>query len=520
MKNIKKQLCFLFLGLSVSLYAANWDGSTSEPKNTKEIDGKTFYVITAAEELAWFAEKVNGGEQEINAVLANDILFMDDTSKTSEVNWTPIGKNFSVRFKGVFDGAGQTIYGLYCKQDTHAGIFGATDSIAVIKNVKSRNSVINSNAIAGGIVAECFGKVLDCMNSGSVSSYVSGGIVGLLSYGNGIVKGCTNYGSVSSVGSIPISGGIVGHNNEGTVSICVNSGTVTSSRVNSTGSGSSGGIVGNNSGMVKDCKNTGRAFGGLVTTLEYVPRDTVSQISNSFSVTDSATAGVVVEVQDDRSLVINCYYDSDVLQGLSTESPNTGLHTSEMQSDSFAWILNTTNGDSAHSGVWSRGSEGYPIFADSLHLPIYKVVFDDSGATTDRYTNYKGLVAFPENPEPPAGKKFSGWFTNDEVKVGESTVFTKDQTVYAVYCDSSSCPTEPPDAIIANLPSPAWSVTASGRNFLVHAAPVGKPYALFDLQGKVLAKGRVESPEMTLSAPRAGSYIVRVGEHSVRMNAR
>ena len=191
-----------------------------------------------------------------------------------------------------------------------------------------------------------------------------------------------------------------------------------------------------------------------------------------------------------------------------------------MQSGSFAWVLNTTNGDSARSGVWSRGGEGYPIFADSLYKHIYRVVFDDDGETTDRYTNYKGLAAFPENPEPPEGKKFSGWFTDDNVKVKETTVFSKDQTVYAVYCELSSCPSEPSDALVANFPSPTWSVTASGRNFRIHAAPVGKPYALFDLQGKVLERGRIESSEMNVSVPRAGSYVVRVGKRSVRMNAR
>ena len=86
--------------------------------------------------------------------------------------------------------------------------------------------------------------------------------------------------------------------------------------------------------------------------------------------------------------------------------------------------------------------------------------------------------------------------------------------------ENSSSSSENPDVLVANLPAPTWSVTVSGRNFQVHAAPVGKPYALFDLQGKVLAKGRIESSEMTLSAPRAGSYIVRIGANTVRMNAK
>ena len=48
----------MVLCLATSLCAANWNGSTREPESTKKIDGKVFYVITSAEELAWFAAQV------------------------------------------------------------------------------------------------------------------------------------------------------------------------------------------------------------------------------------------------------------------------------------------------------------------------------------------------------------------------------------------------------------------------------------------------------------------------------
>ena len=84
----------------------------------------------------------------------------------------------------------------------------------------------------------------------------------------------------------------------------------------------------------------------------------------------------------------------------------------------------------------------------------------------------------------------------------------------------SSSSSEGSEAILARVPAPTWTATASGRSFRIHAAPVGKPYALFDLQGKVLAKGRIESSEMTILAPRAGSFVVRIGANTVRMNAK
>ena len=534
-----------FLGSSAF---ADWDGSSSEPKNTREIDDKIFYEISNPEELAWFAEQVNSGKSTINAVLVNDIKFMDDTNKTSFMYWTPIGKDSSAIFNGIFDGAGRTIYGLYSKQERFAGIFGVTDSNAVIRNVSSRKASIKGGSYAGGIVALNAGTVTGCTNSGTVfnSSSYGGGIAGR----NSGTIGCTNSGKVSSSSSYSYDGGISGWNS-GTISDCANSGKVSS--YSSSSSSYSGGISGWNSGTISDCTNSG-AFssfstssstssysygggiagwnGGTVTNCKNLGRlsskgssgglvgrnASKESLSNSFSVTDSARAGIIYS--DSTGTVTNCYYDSDVLPGKSTVAPNSGMHSSDMQSDRFAWVLNTTNGMAAHSGVWSRNSVGYPIFADSLHKPIYKVVFDDSGATSNRFTNYKGLISFPENPEPLEGEIFFGWYTDDNVKVKETTVFTKDMTVYAVYCEPSSCPAEPSAALISNLPSPAWSITASGRNFQILSAPVGKSYALFDLQGKVLAKGRVESSEMTLSASRAGSYIIRVGERSVRMNAK
>ncbi len=452
MKSIQKLLRLLVFSLSASLYAANWNGSTREPESTKKIEGKVFYVITSAEELAWFAAQVNSGKTTINAQLANDIHFMDDTSKTSSVNWTPIGKDSSAIFNGIFDGAGKTIYGLYSNQSKFAGVFGVTGNMAIVKNV-NLNAKVKGLSYVGGFVAYNWGLVSGCTNMGFAQSYrnISGGIAGL---NRGIITDCMNKGDVRGD---YYSAGITGEN-YGTVSYCTNMGAVFGEQ--SSCDRRAGGIVGSNSGLVTGCTNKGEVSSGCyksgiasknygtVSNCRNLGRlgntvgggglvgenETGKKIVNSFSVTGSAYAGVIYS---NSGTVTNCYYDSDVLTGKSTVAPNSGLHTSDMQSDRFAWVLNTTNGTAAHSGVWSRDSVGYPVFADSLHLPIYKVVFDDSGATTNRYTNYKGRVSFPANPEPPDGKMFSGWYTDDGVKVKATTVFSKDQTVHAVYIDAS-----------------------------------------------------------------------------------
>ena len=668
-------VALMFLG---SFAFADWDGSSSEPKNTREIDGKIFYEISNPEELAWFAEQVNSGKTTINAVLANDIKFMDDTNKTSSVNWTPIGgfgTGYS-RFGGVFDGAEYTIYGLYSYQE-NAGLFGKTERESVVKNVKMANSVVRggsdkqvsvlgrsyaggivafnngtvmncsnrdsldwgNNALdlyVGGIVGWNAGTVVDCSNDGAVPFVVgrdeygsyhnsySGGIVGwnvgsvtncinrgavfdekiycgkamyassggIVGWNEGSVTGCLNEGAISSCHRY--SGGIVGWN-EGSVTKCINRGTISFDdyfRSDISYISYSGGIAGRNDSIITNSWNSGRismktAYGaGLIGWL-----DSSAKIYNSYSIGDSAGFGVVYYAKGE---VISSFYDSDVfnsnvvLSGKETDSSNVGMHTADMQADRFAWILNTTNGTDSNSNIWSRDSVGYPIFADSVYKPIYRIIFIDNGDTIERYTNYKGQVEFPEL-RVPAGKVFTYWISSVrdiiEKRKLKDVVFTEDQTVDVVYRDTASAwfmiyffdadsnfissslvrygeipvcretPTKKstdeytykfvgwhtevtaareefdyyavfdstriiPQAVPVTVAVPAWSITASGRNFQVHTAPVGKPYALFDLQGKVLAKGRVESSEMTISVPRAGSYIVRIGNHSVRMNAK
>ena len=351
MKPIKTLILLLALLASFSFGAA-WTGANSEPENTKKIDGKTFYVITTPEELAWIAAQVNAGNGAINAVLANDIVFGAGTSKINTANaWTPIGKDSTHTFKGILDGAGYSIYGVYTEESlTYGGLVGVLAQKGIVRNIKMKKDSIRAKKYAGGLVAYNYGSVSSCTNSGSVSSSYSdysysGGIVG---YNTGSVSGCTNSGSVSSYS---YSGGIVGYNT-GSVTGCTNSGSDTSS----TSSTYSGGIVGYNTG-------------------------TSARVKNSYSVALSlgtkGTRGGVAGTNDSSAQIINCYYDSDILTGYSAIGSNTatatnvsGKTTADMKKDQFAWILNTANGTVANSKTWSRNG-GYPIFCEcdlSAHL--------------------------------------------------------------------------------------------------------------------------------------------------------
>ena len=184
MKPIKS--LFLLLALLASFsFGAAWTGSNSEPENMKKIDGKSFYVITTPEELAWIAAQVNSGNGAINAVLANDIVFGADTSTVNTTSaWTPIGKDSTHQFQGILDGAGYSIYGVYTvKTLAYAGLVGVLAKGGVVQNVKMKKASINASKYAGGLVAYNYGTITNCTNSGSVSasassSSYSGGISG------------------------------------------------------------------------------------------------------------------------------------------------------------------------------------------------------------------------------------------------------------------------------------------------------------------------------------------------------
>ena len=529
---------FAILAASATAFAANWTGSAVEPENMKKIDGKAFYVITSAEELAWFATQVNSGKTTINAVLDNDIVFGANTSSVGTYSWTPIGKTLNVAFAGIIDGNDKKIYGLYSSARDTTGFIGCLGTNGVLKNISFLKGSLSSNSVGGivgyskgtlssvlnesvsiagkasngkgGIVGVNAGTIQSCVNKNAIDGSVAGGVVGVNS---GTLKDCANNGKITGSGYV---GGICSKNT-GTLNQCVNEGIVSATlnvgtgyvAVGSNGSTCTrrslgdthvGGICAYNNGNVQNVKNTGSISaegiaGGLVgynlktiqnsinaasvtaknksvETFEsysggsyggtcyyrtitkngeaggLVGINTGSSASlrhsyNFANVTSEGVRGGVASQNISSASVINSYYDNAVLSGTSVinkQSANVSnvfaKSTADMKKDQFAWILNTTNGTTANSGAWSR-TDGYPIFATEDNKAIYKVVFNDDGVTSNRYTNYKGFVTFPEDPEPAEGYIFSGWYNTDEIKVKPTTVFTADQTVKAIYTDAS-----------------------------------------------------------------------------------
>lgn len=464
--------------LASNAIAAAWTGSTSEPENMKKIDGKSFYVITTADELAWFASQVNSGKTTINAVLGNDIVFGEDKNTTGTIQWNPIGKDNSHKFNGIFDGSNHTVYGVYAEARSLSGFFGVLGKDGTIKNLFTKVGRIGNEKNfdgptlrqAGGIVARNEGTVMNVSNGnkvvGGVDVYEFGGTNvshttsdtsfagGITAQNEGSIINSSNNATISSNSSsrAVVTGGIAAFNT-GLIVNTGNSGNIYANGNLTSDDALAGGIAGYNYGNINKTRNTGKIYSrsGRTESNSTFYYDSYSggvAAINKSTVVNSINNGIVVSESYNGKTTSKQHINGVIASGKAKNSIDLQtlkywLNGTEvqgtaenMQKNQFAWILNTTNGTETNSGVWTR-TTGYPDFAKDSNLPIYRVVFNDDGATSNRYTNYKGLATFPENPEPAEGLVFMGWYNSENVRVKPATVFSSDQTVNVVYMNAT-----------------------------------------------------------------------------------
>jgi hypothetical protein len=146
-----------------------------------------------------------------------------------------------IGFTGVFDGNGHTITHLTAQGKAYLGLFGWVDfeGQIVALGVVDVNIVGSSNNFVGGLVGYNEGTVTNCYSTGSISGgsgewIVTAGTGGLMGTNDGRVSHCYSTAMVSGVLKI---GGLVGLNG-GTLVHCYSTGRVRG------GGGLMGGLVG------------------------------------------------------------------------------------------------------------------------------------------------------------------------------------------------------------------------------------------------------------------------------------
>jgi hypothetical protein len=249
---------------------------TSDTRWFDKADAKTdMFQISDAKELAGFAQLVNNG----NDFRGKTIVLLKDIDLKDWGEWDRIGmasgydadsgglKEGGCPFRGIFDGNGKTVKGLYVTRgsESYQGLFGYVVN-GVVKNVGVLDLYMNGNRYCGGVVGYLAGGTVEnSYSSGELWGYDCGGVVG--SVENGSVVNC--YSSVRLV-VVDWAGGVVGTQRGGRVTNCYSTGDVghdpfrcpVQNCIKERTPSQIGGVVGLvRGGIVTNCYSTGNVRG-------------------------------------------------------------------------------------------------------------------------------------------------------------------------------------------------------------------------------------------------------------------
>ena len=384
------------------------DGSTGSP-----------YIITKAEELAWFRNEVNNGQYSICAKIADNVEVIDmstvchaaDKSQNlEEVSWKPIGYNKN--YYGTFDGNGKTITNLYINaSQNNMGLFGYTYE-GTIKNLTFEYAnVTNTEPFTGILVGRAkYGSTLQnikisntCQMKGGENT---GGIAGFL---EGNAYNYVNYATVQGTENV---GGLFGRYSRTGISMtaCANYGNVTASSKNI------GGLVGYfGSGTIQDCANYGNVKGtyrvagmaGFVSegkiqnVFSYgnlTATNSTQEVGMAFGFSNKGASEGMVAYYSGAKLTANSQEQTAKAFGSSklSEDNATGFTETQLKSGVVAYLLQQNASSEAKWGQnLANDGDIYPVIG-SEHT-----VYADNSLVNCK-TNEKISGSFTNNPTSSA----------------------------------------------------------------------------------------------------------------------
>lgn len=387
-------------GYPHALWGGAWAQTASQPSEGNGSEGSP-YIITKAEELAWFRDAVNNGGYEICAKIADNVEVIDlkdfchaaDASQNlKELSWEPIG-NSDWSYVGTFDGNGKTITNLYINAtQAYMGLFGRIYK-STIKNLTFENANVTNTENDIGILAGYAGNGNTLQNIKiSNTCQIKGGndfTGGIAGYLDGNAYNCVNYATVQGTEDV---GGLVGYFESGTIKDCANYGDIT-------GTSNVGNLIGNaytcNLNNVLGTGNvtaTNTKPGGiLVGIIENSSGSTASGIlaySSSAKLTINGTeqAGDAVKAIGDGSLAYpEGKNEADVIKAFNPEQLNSG---------EVAWLLNgstsvPTEGSTLawYQKLLGADADAYPVLVAAEGNTVYNGSFRYCDGTTSSYSN-------------------------------------------------------------------------------------------------------------------------------------
>jgi hypothetical protein len=126
---------------------------------------------------------------------------------------------------------------------------------------------------------------------------------------------------------------------------------------------------------------------------------------------------------------------------------------------------------------------------------------------------YKALCG--TEPYDPEGDFFCYGVKLYEKCDGEAYDVSSQECVDDVVMDVDSSSSDKDESQIIKIATRvSWSVQTNGRTIHVFEAKVGSPYALIDMQGRVLSSGVVNSNNFAIPVGLGGQYMLKIGNQT------
>ena len=384
-------------------YGGAW-AQTQPSKGDGKVDNP--YIITKAEELAWFRDQVNSGNNKICAKIADNVEVIDlkdfchasDASKNiiEEKSWMPIGNRNIIKFRGTFDGNGKTITNLYINasqtSQNNMGLFGYTYQ-STIKNLTFENANVTNTQSNTGILVGKAGNGNTLQNIKiSNTCQIKGGndfTGGIAGYLDGNAYNCVNYATVQGTEDV---GGLVGYFESGTIKDCANYGDIT-------GTSNVGNLIGN----AYTCNLNNVLGTGNVTATNTKPGGILVGIIENSS---GSTASGILAYSSSAKLTINGIEQTDGAvkaigqgsltypEGVNEADVIKAFNPEQLNSGEVAWLLNgstsvPTEGSTLawYQKLLGADADAYPVLVAAEGNTVYNGSFRYCDGTTSSYSN-------------------------------------------------------------------------------------------------------------------------------------